>query len=209
MQQRLEQRAHGGQRDAMSTLDAIERVLRHVWIGSVRRVLHHTDAAASLDRGQARGSVVEVAGEDDADHAALIRHGGGAKQWIDARPRAVLSRAFGHTQFSLHDQQVMVGRSHVDVAGLEGLRVVRLGAAKGPSLVHRVEQRTPRRVRRHVMNDDDRSWEVPRQLRDQPRQRVHSSCRGSHDHDPRSAHEKGYQGWSTLSIQLAWNHLVR
>ncbi|HYH98984.1 MAG TPA: hypothetical protein VD972_23725 [Hyalangium sp.] len=68
--------AHLRQRQAIVDLHAIEGILRHVGVGCVLRVLHNASPPAPLDRCQAGGSIIQIAGEQHTDHSVSIGHGG-------------------------------------------------------------------------------------------------------------------------------------
>ena len=95
-----QQRSHLRQRDTKIDVDIVERALRHAGIGGISRVLNDRHPATPLDGDEARRAVVEHARQHDANDACAMRHGGRAKERIDARSVSVFARALGDQQLS-------------------------------------------------------------------------------------------------------------
>jgi len=101
--------------------------LRHLRVGGFSRILGEGQAAARLDRAQAGGAVVELAGQDHAHGAAAIGDRGGAEENVHRRPAAVLPRAVAQAVACGLHQQVAISRGNGDFAGSH--RVALLGDA--------------------------------------------------------------------------------
>src|SRR3954462_12245311 len=79
MGERFEQTPHVTDRHTIVDLEIIEGALRHAGISSVRRILNNCNAAALLDRVEARSTVVTHSGQDDSDHARGVGDCRGSK----------------------------------------------------------------------------------------------------------------------------------
>ena len=88
--------------------------------------LCHPELAGAVDFVEADGAVVEAAGEDDADDGGSAGFGGGAEEGIDGGAEAVFAGAAGEVDAGVLDEEVLVGRGDVDVAGVERLAVGRV-----------------------------------------------------------------------------------
>ena len=72
-----------------------------------------------LDCGEARGAVVEDAGEDHPDDTRAVRRRGCAEHRVDRRAVAVFLRPAIHAHEAGLDQQVVVRRGDVDPPALD------------------------------------------------------------------------------------------
>ena len=79
------------------------------------RVLDDRDAAVALDRGEAGGAVLVRAREHDPDRAVAVDLGDRLEEDVDRRPRELDARVDGEREVAVLDEQVVVGRSDVDV----------------------------------------------------------------------------------------------
>lgn len=98
----------------------------HGWKERVGGILGDADTAAASDRQQPRGAVVEIAGEDDADHAWSVRHGGTPEHRIHGGTVSVFSRPAHEVDAAVEDDEVPIGWRDVDASGLDrgaGLRM--------------------------------------------------------------------------------------
>lgn len=129
-------------------------------------MLHDSRAATRLDGGQSRGAVVKQAGQHDPDHTPVERQRGRAEEWIDRRPRHVLTGTKTKRDHAADQQQVPIGRGEIDVTRLDRLSVdglADLQGGRGGQHVHE-EART---VSGHVCADENAGAEVGRKSRDE------------------------------------------
>ena len=87
-----QQRRKAGQTGFVIDRDMPARAFRHRRKQRVGRILDDGHAAELLDRGQAGGAVVEIAGQDDADRRRAVDLRRRSEQRIDRRPEAVFPR---------------------------------------------------------------------------------------------------------------------
>src|SRR6185369_4127964 len=113
----------GGERQTVVDRYASEGAPRHVPAKSLRRVLHDRDPAARLDLEHPGGAVVLGAGENHAGDTLAIGASGRAEERIDRGPAAVLARPRGKTNDAGLEQEMMVGRSDVDLPGTDRFTV--------------------------------------------------------------------------------------
>src|SRR6266849_9735553 len=111
-----QQRSHLLQRHRMIDRHVLKRVSRHVRQHGVRGFLHDGLAAALLDFPKAGGAVVEASREDHADNPGAIGQGRGAKQGIHGGAMTVFLWTRAELDASLVDEQMLVGRRHINMA---------------------------------------------------------------------------------------------
>jgi len=136
--------------------------------------------AAFLDGRQARGAVVEVAGQHHADHALSPCQRGRSEQRIDRGPRVVLAGAARQPDLVGGEQHVVIGRRDVDRAGHERLAVVGMNRRQHAACAEQLRQDAA--LAAHVQNHADHSVQPRGQRRRDFEQRGDAS-RGSTDHD--------------------------
>ena len=107
--------------------DLVEGVARHRGKHRGAWVLDDGGAAVRTDDHEAGGSVVEHAGEDDADHTASAAQSCGAEKRIDGGSVQVFSRTLEHTEMVVLDEHMEVGRSDVDVTSFYAIAVGGVG----------------------------------------------------------------------------------
>ena len=188
-----QERAEVARRRPAGVGHGLEGVAGHVGGRGVGRVLDHGGPAALGDGAEPAGPVVERPGQDHADDARAVRDGGRAEQGVHGRARAVLAQAVGQADGAGRDQQVAVGRGHVDAAGLDGLAVARQTGRERPALVQDLAQRAGRLCRR-VLDDEDGGLEVGREPAHERAQRLEAAQRGAHHDDVAPVRTFGVDG---------------
>ena len=147
------------------------------------RVLDDRDAAVALDRRQAGGAVLVRAREHDPDRAVAVDLGDRLEEHVDRRPRELDARVDREGEVAVLDEEVVVGRSDVDVARLERLLVARLGDGPADVALQQRLEHAAARLGRAVLGDHDRLVEL---LRNPLEQRSHclqpSPGRADRDH---------------------------
>ena len=96
---------------------------RHAGERGVLRVLDDGDPPVALDLDEAQRSIIEVAGEDDADDGGTEFLSGGAEEGIDRRARVILARPACQEDAAVLDEQMLIGRSDVDSSRLDELAI--------------------------------------------------------------------------------------
>src|SRR6478752_195820 len=109
----------------------IDRALGHSLVESGLERLDDGHTAALLDRQQTGRAVVQVAGQNHADDPWSIAVGSGAKERIDGWPVSVFLGTTGQPEVAVAQQEMTVGRSDVDSAGLDGLAVASMVDRQG------------------------------------------------------------------------------
>ena len=174
-------RADLGHGQAVVDIQALQRAAGHPGEDRVVRVLDDQDPPAPADRVQARRPVVERPGEDHPDDPPPVGPGGRPEQGIDGGAMPVLPRPARQPDLVPADQEVVVGRRHVDRAALDRLAVDRMAGGEPPVAAQDVREHAGP-VRRHVQDDEDRRRQVVGELLDQLRERL-DPPRGRPDHD--------------------------
>ena len=134
------------------------------------RVLDDRDAAVALDRRQSGGAVLVCAREHDPDRAVAVDLGDRLEEHVDGRPRELDARVDGEREMAVLDEEVVVGRSDVDVTWLERLLVSRLGDGPADVALQQRLEYAAVRLGRAVLGDHDRLVEL---LRNPFEQRSH------------------------------------
>jgi hypothetical protein len=162
-------------------LALVQRMARHLRVGRVSGVLDQGDAATALDCAQPCGAVVEHAREQNPDDAPTVLGRCGAEQRIDRRSGQVLARAAPQEHAAVVEQQVQIGRGHIDPATLKRQPVAR---KIGPQRARSIEDVAERAVRvGHGVNDHKkRGGKVAGEIAQHALQRL-QSARRSADHD--------------------------
>ena len=168
-------------RQLVVDLDVVERVERHRADQRVGGLLHDRGAAAQLDGPEARGAVVERAGEHHADRRAGRRcrppSGTADRPPGGSGSPSARARADG----ALLEQHVMVVGRDVDAARLDAVAVLGVRRGQRPGLGQDPRQ-DALRARREVPDHEHRCRQSRGQARDQLLQRFHAAGGGA-DHD--------------------------
>jgi hypothetical protein len=104
-----------------------------------------------------------------------MRDGGGAKQRIDSRTAAVFTRSLRYQKLIFLDQQMVIRRSYVDPPWFKRLSILCQATMKAPVPTQPMDQGVGCILRRHVLNDENRSRKIARQLTDKIIQSVQTS----------------------------------
>jgi hypothetical protein len=134
-----------------------------------------------FDHHESEGPIVEGAREDDPHHSWPEALGSGAKERIDARPVAILTRTASHLNSVSLDEQVLIRPGYVDPSRNNLLAIGWMTGVQRPG--------PPEDMRKgadafggEVMNDKDCCWEVARELGYKPGQSFDSAS-GKADHN--------------------------
>src|SRR5579883_1798451 len=111
-----------------------QRAFRHRRHGGVDGILYHGEAAASLDRGQPGGAIIERAGEHDADRAVAIGYRRRPEQRIDRRTRAILPCALAEREVTRTHQKMTIGWCDIDAPRADRLAVTGIVRGEAPGL---------------------------------------------------------------------------
>ena len=140
-------------------LDALHRAQRHHRHQRLLRILHDGDAACALDGHQPVRAVGHASRQHDADRAVAVVLCGGAEQRIDRRSKPMLARTARQADMAAVDDEVPVGRRHINVAATNRFGV--LGgcrAQRADSIQNGGQER--RSFRRRVDDDEDGGGEI-------------------------------------------------
>ena len=160
----------------------LERVARHTGVERVRGILDDGHAPPRLDGQQPGGPVVQGTREDDADHTVRVLAGGAAEQWVDGGPVAVLARPAGEVHVAGAQQNMVIGRGDVDVAGPDRLAVLDVGGGQWATAAQDLGQGAGPGGRQ--MEDHEHGClEVVRQRGGQVGERLHAAGGCADDHD--------------------------
>jgi hypothetical protein len=75
----------------------------HARINRIAWLLYHRSTALCLDHGEARGAIIPIAGEENADYPGSALQGSGPKQGVDRWAMVVLAGADGHAYATVLD----------------------------------------------------------------------------------------------------------
>ncbi len=111
----------GNLRDRQHEIDlgACDRAARHVVVFGIVGRLHERHPALLLDARDADRAVRTGAGQHDAHGLVLMGVGERAEEQIDRHMMPARTDCFGHPQVAVAHREVLVGRDHVDVIGLQ------------------------------------------------------------------------------------------
>jgi hypothetical protein len=93
----------------------------------------------------------------------------------------MLLRSARQGEAALLDQQVPIGRSHMEVSGTKRLAMYRVRGRQGPGSLE--DARQDALVPADVQHDKQRTWELARQHRRDGPEGLHAAGRGAHDDD--------------------------
>ncbi len=95
----------------------------HAGIQSGIQTLDQREAATLSDGKQSCSAVIQVARENDSNHAGAEVMGGALKERVDGRAVAVLFRPPGKADVSVVQMKMPIRRGNVDPAGLDRLAI--------------------------------------------------------------------------------------
>jgi hypothetical protein len=183
MRECVQKPAHLPDGYAIINLKIVECALGHARIGGILRGLHNRDPAAFLDGNKTCGAVILHPSQHNADYSRTVADSGGAKQRINSRTAAVFSGSLCNHELVFLDQQMVIRRSDVNPSPLKWLSIFCQPTPKALVPTQPVDQGVARILWGHVLDYEDGSGKIARQLTDKIIESVQPSRRSPNDYD--------------------------
>ena len=100
----------------MIHVHAADGALGHAGFNRFKRILDDGDASTAFDREKSRRPIVKCTSQNNSDDALTVSAGGAAKKGIYRRSMAIFPRPTRKRNLAIVEQEVAIGRSHVNAA---------------------------------------------------------------------------------------------